>query len=261
MTEFNPQEHLTITDGRAYLPVAARLQWFREQYPNGRIETTLAHAGPEGAVVQATVTAITADGAVEGSGSGHGFAPWQYTYPPVETAETKAIGRALGSLGFGTQFAGSDFDDAHALADSPLTPPGGGAGGQKASDQSRHTGNTFSIGTDDPRGSSDMQDGPPPMPDDISDGDYMGGYGDPAPRRTVDDVRPRAAGGLEPTERQRKLVDVLVSQVNLDDNELRALCREATGKEFGEVDRRGISDLITALQQRKQEAYEAAQIG
>lgn len=39
---------------------------------------------------------------------------------PVETAETGAIGRALGLMGYGT--LGGDFDEGDQIADAPVTP-------------------------------------------------------------------------------------------------------------------------------------------
>jgi hypothetical protein len=41
----------------------------------------------------------------------------------IEKAETKAVGRALAMLGYGSQFA-PDFDEAHRIVDAPIpTPP------------------------------------------------------------------------------------------------------------------------------------------
>ena len=42
----------------------------------------------------------------------------------LEKAETKAIGRALALLGYGTQFA-PEFDEEHRIVDSPIARNGG----------------------------------------------------------------------------------------------------------------------------------------
>jgi len=38
----------------------------------------------------------------------------------IEKAETGAIGRALAALGYGTQFTGDEWDEAHRIVDSPV---------------------------------------------------------------------------------------------------------------------------------------------
>ena len=39
----------------------------------------------------------------------------------IEKAETGAIGRALASLGYGTQFTGDELNEAHRIVDAPVT--------------------------------------------------------------------------------------------------------------------------------------------
>lgn len=104
LTDFDPARHLTLVNGKEYLEVKWRLVWLRAEHPNAAIETELvSHANNE-AVFRASVQ-IPDGGSATGWGSedAQGFGDY------LEKAETKAIGRALAALGFGTQFC-SDFD-------------------------------------------------------------------------------------------------------------------------------------------------------
>lgn len=111
---FDPSAHLTSISGRAYLEVKWRLVWFRQDCPDGTIITELLHHQPDQfAVFKATVA--TAAGA---SATGHGQAkPGDPNQDYLESAETKALGRALAALGFGTQFT-SDHEDGE-FTDAP----------------------------------------------------------------------------------------------------------------------------------------------
>lgn len=121
---FNVNRYLIrVRGGQQYLPVSARLIWFREERPDWSIETHPLHLDfNEGvAVFQATVKDTT--GRVIASATKmetrSDFADF------VEKAETGAIGRVLAMRGFGTQFAleiseGDVVSGEAALADSPL---------------------------------------------------------------------------------------------------------------------------------------------
>jgi len=124
-----------------YLPVQWRLVWFRSLCPNGTIETEIVHLDLD--------RETTEDGYVWNSATRQsdkvtkrapGFAVFRATvkdgrggiatgtksekaasFPDyIEKAETGAIGRALASLGYGTQFAGDEFDERHRIVDSPV---------------------------------------------------------------------------------------------------------------------------------------------
>lgn len=116
-TSFEPSRHLSLVNGKDYLEVKWRLVWLRSEHPTASIETELvAHANGE-AIFRALVT-IPDGGSATGWGSedAQGFGDY------IEKAETKAIGRALAALGFGTQFCG-DFDfgaSAGRVVDSPV---------------------------------------------------------------------------------------------------------------------------------------------
>ncbi|HTI13062.1 MAG TPA: hypothetical protein VL461_00630 [Dictyobacter sp.] len=141
---FNPNEHLIqlkSKDGpKDYLPVQWRLVWFREQCPQGTIETEelvvdldreveeeayvwnserrrsekIVKHGKGYARYRATVT-DGKGGKATGTKSENAA-----SFPDfAEKAETGAIGRALAALGYGTQFA-PDLDEAHRIVDSPV---------------------------------------------------------------------------------------------------------------------------------------------
>lgn len=101
---FDPSKHLSRVNGNAYLEVEHRIAWFRDRYPDGQIVTDLLELGPDSAIFRATVTAITEGGVVCGRATGHGSETAEDFRDHIEKAETKAIGRALAALGFGTQF-------------------------------------------------------------------------------------------------------------------------------------------------------------
>lgn len=126
MTAFNPREHLIPLKGRngrvdEYLPVAARLAWFRAEHPDGTIALAAHTIGPDLAVFHARV-ALPDGGKAEGWGSETPADFRDY----IEKASTKALGRALAALGYGTLQAGDDLDEGGAVVDAPQ--PAGPAG-------------------------------------------------------------------------------------------------------------------------------------
>ena len=128
---FDPSRYLTklsrrmrMPDGQwknielDYMEVKWRLLWLRTEYPDARIETELAKHESDLAIFRARV--VLPNGA-ESTGWGSETADDWKDY--IEKAETKALGRALAALGFGTQFC-EDFDFAHGsdqkVVDAPL---------------------------------------------------------------------------------------------------------------------------------------------
>ena len=116
-TSFDPGRVLTKVGGSDYLEVKWRLVWLRETHPNAIIETELVSENGQLAVFRARV-------AIPGGGSATG---WGTEGPDdfrdyIEKAETKALGRALAALGFGTQFC-PDFEFGAAagrVVDAPI---------------------------------------------------------------------------------------------------------------------------------------------
>jgi len=142
---FNPNEHLMQIKNRGgsadYLPVQWRLVWFRSLFPQGTIETEIVHLdlereteeetyqwnnetrrsekvikrAPGFAVFRATVR-DGQGGVATGTKSEKAASFGDF----LEKAETGAIGRALAALGYGTQFAGDEFDERHRIVDAPV---------------------------------------------------------------------------------------------------------------------------------------------
>lgn len=125
---FDPRPYLRRIRVRGqeaeYLDVKWRLAWLRTEHPNARITTEHVVLTDTKAVFRATVEVPGL-----GSATGHG-SETSGDFPEfIEKAETKAIGRALAALGYGTQFA-LDFDleeeaerGPGALADTPVERP------------------------------------------------------------------------------------------------------------------------------------------
>ena len=117
---FNPSDHLIPIRKNGppdYLPVAWRLVWLRDQHPAALIETQHIELDLERnhAIFRATVT--IPDG---GTATGYGSETARDFGDFIEKAETKAIGRALAALGFGTQFTGDELAEGERIVDSPV---------------------------------------------------------------------------------------------------------------------------------------------
>lgn len=126
-SRFDPSKYLRKLQGQEYLEVKWRLVWLRSEHSDAKLETELVHLDMENffAVFKATVT--LPNGA---SATGFGSESRQDFKDFLEKAETKAVGRALGMLGYGTQFS-HDFDEEPrqstgqlSLADSPVSRRG-----------------------------------------------------------------------------------------------------------------------------------------
>jgi len=117
---FNPNEHLRKLKGQDYLDVKWRLMWLREDYPDARITTELVRLD-----LEERLAVFRAEVSIPDKGSASGFgSETEKDFPLgwVEKAETKAIGRALAALGFGTQFA-VELDEGDRVVDSPVSRP------------------------------------------------------------------------------------------------------------------------------------------
>lgn len=120
---FDPQKHLTTLKGKSYLEVKWRLLWLRTEHPDAVIVTELVEHDRERrwCMFKATVS-IPGGGSATGYGQedAAGFQGNPGDYP--EKSETKALGRALSALGYGTQFTTDhDFDSGEGrVVDSPV---------------------------------------------------------------------------------------------------------------------------------------------
>jgi hypothetical protein len=114
---FDPRRFVTRVGGADYLEVKWRVYWLRTQHPDAVITTELiSHEN--------TVAVFKAHVSIPGGGSSTGWGSEGYDdfRDYLEKAETKALGRALAALGFGTQFT-PDFDFAEGqekVVDAPV---------------------------------------------------------------------------------------------------------------------------------------------
>ena len=115
---FNPQEHMMDLKGKAYLQVMWRLVWFRDEHPNWSISTNLLSLDKENQM--AIFKAVITDDTGKELSTGYGSESVKDFKDYIEKAETKAVGRALAMLGYGTQFA-PDLDEGERIVDSPVT--------------------------------------------------------------------------------------------------------------------------------------------
>jgi hypothetical protein len=117
MSGFDPTKYLTKVKGNDYLEVKHRLLWLRSAEPNAVIDTELISHDPTSAVFRAKVALPSGASATGwGSEATDDFADF------LEKAETKALGRALAALGYGTQFC-QDHDfgaEQQRVVDSPV---------------------------------------------------------------------------------------------------------------------------------------------
>ena len=114
---FDPRRFVTRVGGADYLEVKWRVYWLRTQHPDAIISTEMISHENSVAVFKAQVT-IPGGGSATGWGS-EGYDDFR---DYLEKAETKALGRALAALGFGTQFT-PDFDFAEGqekVVDAPV---------------------------------------------------------------------------------------------------------------------------------------------
>lgn len=123
---FNPNDHLISLKGKSYLEVKWRIMWFRQEHPDYGMHSQILEHDIEKkyAIVKATITDSTGRVLAEGTKMEDikGFIDY------LEKAETGAYGRALGALGYGTQFA-PEFDEIvpgvenPRIVDAPIETP------------------------------------------------------------------------------------------------------------------------------------------
>jgi hypothetical protein len=145
---FDPNDHISkLPQGKdktaEYLEVKWRLVWFRDQCSEGTINTELVTLDLDRAVtaevsvwndqtrrkekVQKTANgwclfkATVADGK-GGRATAHGSESAVDFGDYIEKAETKAVGRALAYLGYGTQFA-PELNEGERIVDTPVLLP------------------------------------------------------------------------------------------------------------------------------------------
>lgn len=111
---FNPKDHFLNLKGKQYLPVAARIAWFREDHLDWTIMT---YAVPElSGADYCTFAAEIQDSSGRLIAKAHKTEHEKHFADYREKAETGAIGRALALCGYGTLFAQE--------LEEPITPAG-----------------------------------------------------------------------------------------------------------------------------------------
>ena len=98
-----------------YLPVAARIAWFRKDNPYWSIITEVEQLADKAVVMKVTIKDMlgTVIATARKKETEIGFPDY------IEKAETGAIGRALAMCGYGTLQA-PEFDEQDRLADAPV---------------------------------------------------------------------------------------------------------------------------------------------
>ena len=94
---------IRVRGGAEYLPVQARVHWFRTLNPFGRVETEMLFYDPSQQIAVFKASVYDGEDRLLATATkmetAKGFADY------LEKAETGAIGRALALAGYGTQFA------------------------------------------------------------------------------------------------------------------------------------------------------------
>ncbi|MBC8136137.1 MAG: hypothetical protein H8F28_09650, partial [Fibrella sp.] len=116
---FDPKKYIINLKGKEYLPVSARLIWFRQEHPDWSIITTPIEINMEKNFAIFSASIMNAEGKIIATGTKmetiKDFGDF------LEKAETGSVGRALAMCGFGTQFA-PEFSEGNRFADAPQGP-------------------------------------------------------------------------------------------------------------------------------------------
>jgi len=230
---FEPGRYLTKVGGADYLEVKWRLVWLREVHPDAVIETELvSHVGQD-AIFRARVT-------VPGGGSATGFGSEAYDdfRDYIEKAETKALGRALAALGFGTQFC-PDFEFGARegrVVDTPV---------DFSTTRGRRTQSAPPRMMTAPRAAQDLPADAPAS---------LNGAGDrPAPSQAQGSGPAPAQGGNvgTVTPKQVKFIQSIARELRLSEEALSDEAERLYGSPIAELGRRDASSLIERLQARR----------
>ena len=174
---------IKVQGGRTYLPVSARVVWFREVHPDWGVVTEPLEINHEKQYAVFRATIFNADGKIMATATKKedvkGFGDY------LEKSETGAVGRALAFCGFGTQFS-PELDEVGGgrLADSPQPMGGGRPGGGSYGGGSNFGGNRYGNG-----GSGGSYGGNGPAPGGSSGNRFTPPREEGAPRQETAPVR------------------------------------------------------------------------
>lgn len=116
---FDPIQFISKVKGRDYLEVKWRIAWMRSEHPDAIMDTDLVSHLDDRAIMRAIVT-LPGGGSATGWGSETATSFENY----IEKAETKAIGRALTALGYGTPVAETEEPEQIGQMQRTPTRPG-----------------------------------------------------------------------------------------------------------------------------------------
>jgi hypothetical protein len=111
MSNFDPRDYLIKLGNKDYLPVAARLHWLNEKEENFTIHTEIVKLEDTYVICMGIVTVHDKEGKVVKSARAYKREDKTHFPDFLEKASTGAVGRALGMLGFGTQYTAEEFDE------------------------------------------------------------------------------------------------------------------------------------------------------
>lgn len=273
MSDFNPTDHMMDLKGKNYLPVAARIIWFRRDYPQGTIETSIVSIDEkEGSAIYRARITTGAGGVAEGTGD-----ETRKDFPAgwIGKAETKAIGRALGFLGYGTMAAFEDEPANPIIADAPVdrprsapanrpTPaptsagPLGIVGDHRRTRQARLDAAHNYL--DEAQSVAEVETRAANIRQHLTGADLDILVSEHRDRHTIIHPAPTSApaasgdpANQRATERQVKFIFAVAREAGLDEQELTTWSQELYGNEVSMLNRRDASTLIEALQRRRNE--------
>jgi hypothetical protein len=221
---FDASRYVVKLRGKEYLEVKWRLLWLRTQHPDAVIETELVSHDPQRqmAIFKAKVS-IPNGGSATGWGQEEAADFGDY----LEKAETKALGRALAALGFGTQFT-EDFEfgaEQERVVDSPID-----RGVVRAGRTNGANGTNGAHGTNGAPRQAER-----PTLATVAAGVATGG-------------RPETRPALPATEPQIKAIYAIGRGAqSMDESEVDGRCQELFGVRPSELSRRQASEFIDAL--------------
>ena len=117
--DFEPSQFNIDLKGKDYLPVAARVKWFRHDHPQGVVRTREVLVDHELGYARFRAEVCDEDGNLLATGT---KTEYEKNFPDyVEKAETGAVGRALAFSGYGTELD-AELDEGR-VVDTPRERP------------------------------------------------------------------------------------------------------------------------------------------
>lgn len=167
---FDPKRYvIKVQGGREYLPVSARLIWFRADHPDWGIVTEAVEINHEKQYAVFRATIFNEEGRLIATATKkedvRGFGDY------IEKSETGSVGRALAMCGYGAQFAPELEESGPRRGAAPRMPPppsapGAGPGGGNYGPPQRLAPPPQAAPSTNRPAPPSMRDEPPPFDDD-----------------------------------------------------------------------------------------------